>query len=113
MFQKLIKHRAISIVFAASLLLVAGGWLWAYVALRGISQPLIIHFTHSGGINQVGDIRDLSNVGLLGAVIVLVNFGIAVALEERDRFLAKFVAAGTLFVAILIFIGFAAIIGVN
>ena len=44
---------------------------------------------------------------------MLLNGMLAFALEERDRFLGKFVAAATLFLAGLIFIYFAAIIDVN
>src|SRR3989344_8313952 len=112
MLQKLTRYKIVNATFGLCALFVLGGWLWAFAALRGISQPLIIHFTSVSGINQIGGLRDLANIGLLGGVIILVNFYIALRIEERDRFLGKFLAAGTVFISILIFIGFAAIIGV-
>ncbi len=113
MLIKLTRYKIVNVAFGLCALFVLGGLLWAFAALRGISQPLIIHFTNYGGINQTGSLRDLANIGVLGSIIVFINFYIALRLEERDRFLGKFLAAGTLFISILIFIGFAAIIGVN
>ena len=56
---------------------------------------------------------DLLNTAIFGLVVVLVNFGIALALEERDRFLGKLIAAATAVFAILLFIGFSVIMSVN
>lgn len=100
-------------VFGLSLSLVAGGWLWAWLYLRKIEQTLILHFNSLSGINLVGGVRELAGFGILALVVVAVNFVLALALEERDWFLGKLLAAATLAFAALIFIGFAAIISVN
>ncbi len=113
MWRKILKHRIVSAVFGAAFLLVMSGWLWVYVALRGISQPLIIHFNNVSGITQTGTMRNITNIGILAVLILIVDFVIAIELEDRSRFLGKFLAVGAAFLAILIFIGFAAIIGVN
>jgi hypothetical protein len=107
------QHALVTFAIAASILLVGIAWLWAYVALHAIEQPLILHFTNAGGINQVGSFRDLSSVPIFGLIVVAVNGVIAWSLDGRDWFLGKFLAAGTLFVSILLFIAFAAIIAVN
>ena len=103
----------VSGIFAVSLLFVLGGWLWAYLTLRKIAEPLILHFNSISGITQIGNLRDIANIAVLGLITIFVDFWLAIELEERDRFLGKLLAAGGLFLSILIFIGFAAIIGVN
>ncbi len=93
--------------------MVLGGTIWVYFALRHIAPPLILHFNNLAGINQTGNLADLLEIGATGIVFVLVNFFIALELENRDAFGGKLLAAATLFLAILIFIGFAAIISAN
>ena len=113
MVKKFIKFKAISSVFLLSFLFVAGGWLWAFFALRKISQPLIIHFNDFLGITQIGGLNDLTVVALFGVISLVLDFLIALELEERDWFLGKLAAAFGLFLGILLFIGFATIISVN
>jgi len=113
MFKKAAKFRIVSAAFALCFLFVAGGWLWAYIAFRNINQPLILHFNNYAGITRIGDLADLTYPGILGLVVIFINFLIAFNLEERDWFLGKLMAAATLSFSILIFIGFAAIISVN
>ena len=112
-FQRIIKFRKISGVFAASLALVASGTVWAYFALRGITQPLILHYTAGGGINQVGKLSDLARLGGMAVIMLGVNFLLALSLESRGVWWGKVIAVVSLIVATLIFIGFAAIISVN
>lgn len=99
--------------FGVSFVLVAGGWLWAWLYLREIDQTLILHFNDRVGINLVGKPGDLAGFGVLALIAVVINSILALALEERDWFLGKLLAAATLAFAALIFIGFAAIISVN
>ena len=65
------------------------------------------------GITAIGDFNSLLLIGILGLVIVVINFFIALDLEARDNVLGKIVAAMTLVMAILLFLAFAAIIKVN
>ena len=113
MFRNILRHKLISSIFLPSFLLVLGGTLWAYFALRGIGQPLILHFNDLAGITQIGSALSFLGVGTLGILGVGVNFILALELEARDRFFAKLLAAATLFMSALLFISFAAIIGVN
>jgi hypothetical protein len=107
------KHRITAGVFGFSFALVAGGWLWAWLYLKKIDQTLILHFNDISGINLVGKVGDLAGFGVLALVVVAMNFVLALALEDRSWFLGKLLAAATLAFAVLIFIGFAAIISVN
>lgn len=100
-------------MFSASFLFVVGGTIWSYLALRGIAQPLILHFNNFAGINQIGSAANLLRIGGTATIFVLLNFFLALELEDRDAFLGKLLAAATLFFGILLFIGFATIIGVN
>lgn len=80
--------------------------------LRGESDTLVLRFTKSG-IDQFGNLWQLEGYGLIGLVVVAMNYCIAIELEERDWFWGKFVAAVTLGLAILLFVAFRAIISVN
>lgn len=108
------RAKAVGILSLAALAFVLGGSLWAYFALGGAGNtPLILHFDDISGITAVGSLKNLIFVGLLGVIVVIMNFFIALELEERDRFLGKLTAALTLLFAVLLFIAFAAIINVN
>ena len=111
--QKIKKHKFVSLTFLTSGLVVGLGWLWAIAALGNIHQPLILHFSSYAGINEIGDLGNLGNIAVFSLVAVTLNFSLALALEARNNFWGKLLAAGTFFFALLIFIGFAAIIGVN
>jgi hypothetical protein len=113
LLSRAIEHRVVAAALGGSFLLVLGGWLWAWLTLRGSDQPIIVHFNPIVRINQVGTAADLHPIGIFSLLVVLVNFFLAIDLEERDRFLGKLVAAATLGFAILIFIGFSVIISVN
>jgi hypothetical protein len=113
MLHKILKFRLVGVLFAASLAFVLGGTIWAYFVLRGTNTPLIIHFNDISGISQTGGVTDLLWFGLTGVVVVAVNFFISLELEARDWFWGKLLAVATLLFALLIFIGFAAIISVN
>lgn len=100
-------------IFILSFLLILGGSLWAYFALRGTSQPLILHFNDLAGITRIGNAASFLGVGFIGLFGAVINFIIALELEARDKFLARLLAAATLFMGVLLFVGFAAIISVN
>ncbi len=111
--RKIVHHKGMSALFGLCLVLVAVGWIWAYAALHTAQNPLILHFNNFAGITQVGSVWDLLRVAILGIVMVKLNWLIAMELEEREEFLGKFILAATLTLALLLFIGFAAIINVN
>jgi hypothetical protein len=114
MIKKIATYRFVSLMSLASFLFVAGGFFWAYAALRNVGpQPLILHFNDLDGITSVGSFTDLLLMGILGTAIVIINFFLALELEARDRVLGKIVVSMTLIIAILLFLGFAAILNVN
>lgn len=114
MIKKIVAYRVTSLVFLAALAFAAGGLFWAWDVLGDASGgPLILHFSDMGGITATGSFTDLLLMGVLGIAVVIMNFFIAIGLEERDRVLGKVVAALTLVMAILLFLAFAAIIKVN
>ena len=114
MIKKISKHRLVSLLSLASLAFAAGGFFWALGALGGgPSGPVILHFNDMQGITHIGAFGDIILMGILGIVIVIVDFFVALDLEARDSILGKIVAAMTLVMAILLFLSFAAIINVN
>jgi len=108
------KHKAVGAACLAAIAIALGGFLWAYFGLRGaVGVPLVVHFNDMNGITDVGDLRDIASIGILGIIVTVVDFFIAMELEERDLFLGKVVAVASVFFAVLLFIAFAAILGIN
>ncbi|HEY5221060.1 MAG TPA: hypothetical protein VIJ29_02865 [Candidatus Paceibacterota bacterium] len=114
MIKKISQHRLVSLLSLLSLAFVVGGFFWALGALSSMSSgPVILHFNDMEGITHIGNFGDIILMGILGVVIVVVDFFVALDLEARDKVLGKIVAVMTLVMAILLFLSFAAIINVN
>jgi len=112
--KKALNHRAVVITSLIALFFVIGGFLWLLLGLLAIgSGPFILNFNDIQGITRTGGIGDVVTMGILGVLIVIVNFFLAVELDGRDRVLGKMVAGITLVGAILLFIAFVAILSVN
>ncbi len=112
-FKKIFEYRVYNLALCAAAVLVLGGWLWAFLALKDIKQDIIINFESLEKINSVGSFADLSKVGFFGLIVTFLNFLIATELEKRDRFWGRFTAGAMVFIGALIFIYFVAIIFVN
>ncbi len=113
MFKKFFSYRTILIIFLLSAVFVLGGSLWAYFSLRNVGQPLVLHFNDLAGITQIGNPIAFLAVGFVAILVLIIDFIIVIELEQRDVFLGKLLAVGALFLSILLFIGYAAIISVN
>jgi hypothetical protein len=74
---------------------------------------LILHFSTYTGINQIGGLKELFALGFTAFVLLVINAILAFSLETRQPLLGKLIAAVTVFLALLLFIGFMAIISVN
>jgi len=111
--RKIKNHTKTAICGGVSILAVLGGYVWALIALRGSQATLILHFNNLSGINQYGGMSQIVFWGLFGLLAVSVNTLLALELADRERFLSKMVSAATVAFAALLFIAFAAIIGVN
>jgi hypothetical protein len=116
-WDRLTHHRAVSLVFGASVLVIVSGWLRAHLALSGTKLPIIFHWTGLEGITQIvlpGEVAvTLGGIAGTGVVMVLVNSLLALELAEREVFWWKVLTFGTATLAALIFIAFTAIIAVN
>ena len=113
MFKALLKHKLLSGISLLSLLFSAGGFIWAYVALHNAGTEFVLHFNDIVGITSIGGFGLIGFMGVFGILVALVNGAIAFEFESRDPFSGKLIAALTLLFSILLFIGFASIIGVN
>lgn len=111
--KKYLEHRVLALSFFIDFLFVVFAFLWGYVRLKDASGPIILHYDNYVGIDFIGGMSQLMWVAALSAVIVITNFFIAAELEARNKFLSRVVASITAVMAVLIFIGFAAIISVN
>ena len=113
MIKKILRFRGVSIMSLGSVALSLGGACWAIISFARLGTgPFIVHFNDMTGITS-GGIDLVVCMGILGSVITVMNFFITIELEERDPFLGKLMAGGTLIFAVLLFISFAAIINVN
>ena len=115
MFKEAVRHKFVVVLSFVSFLLSLGGFLWAIVVLRGASRvtPLILHFNDVQGITQTGGMDLLIFMGIVGAIITATNGLLALAFDERDAAIGKFIAILNLVFSILLFIAFASIISVN
>ena len=73
----------------------------------------MLHFNDISGITDVGNLWGIVSMGILGVAVTVIDFFIAMELEERDRFLGKMVAVASVLFAVLLFIAFAAILSFN
>ena len=113
MLEKIKKHMLVSCLLMASAAFVLGGFVWALAALQKPSSLLALHFNDLQGITAVGGMGIVIFGGVFGIVVVLVNSGLALELEERNPFFGTLTAVLTLVFAVLLFIAFAAILSVN
>jgi len=111
--KKILRHKLLSSIFFAGILLVLGGWLWAFFALRGIQEPLILHWNSFAGITDIGGLGEITKLGMLGLMMNVLDLFVALEIKERDNFWGGVLASGALAMSVLIFLGFAAIISVN
>lgn len=114
MLKKVIRYRAVAAISFIAIVFAASGFAWAFFGLSNSGTgPFILHFNDMTGITSVGDLSAVIFMGILGIVVTLMNFFIALEFEERDPFLGKVMAGGTLIFSILLFIAFVAILNVN
>ena len=112
--KKIMRHKAVGAACLGAVAIALGGFCWAYFRLRNMGGgPLVLHFNDMSGITEVGNLWGIISMGILGIAVTVVNFFIAMELEERDRFLGKVVAVASVFFAGLLFIAFAAILSMN
>lgn len=86
--------------------------IWIFLALHEVRPPLVLRYAN-GTITQFGGVWELQGYAFVMWVIVVMNYLLALELEERDWFWGKFVASMTFFLSTLLFMAFQAIIVVN
>jgi len=112
-FKKFFKYRLNNLSLVLSAVLVIGGWLWAFLKLREIETPVVIFYNSVQGVTRSGEVGEFLKVLVFGLLVILINFFISAELEERSRFWGRLGSVFTVFLSVLIFIYFAAIISVN
>jgi hypothetical protein len=114
MVKKIFRHKAVAVTSLIALAVALGGSLWLFFALRSLGAgPFILNFNDIQGITRIGGIGDVVTMGVVAVLIVIINFFLALELDERDRVLGKLVAGITLAGVVLLFIGFVAILNAN
>ena len=109
----LIKNRRFTIGIAISILLVVVGLFIAGVKFPDPSMPLIIHVSHLGGINFVGNRRDVFGILITGLLMIVLNILLANRMFKRVRSLAILLVFGSVILSLLIFGKLMAIISIN
>lgn len=113
LWRKIFRYKFQNLTFLLATVLILGGWIWAFLALRNLPKGIVTGFNSDVLINQIGSVSDFSAIGFFGILMVFFNFLISTELESRDSRFAKAVALVTALIGVLIFIYFSAIIGVN
>jgi hypothetical protein len=103
-------HLVVPFGIAAVLFVVTAIIAWA--SFGSVEHLLVIHATDGRG-DYFGTRGDVFSVLGIGAVVMLMNAGIANVLRSRERFLAWLVAYTTLFIGCLLFVAVTAIISFN
>ena len=108
----MMKYRLVSSLCGGAFFIVLAGQGLVLYHLPLADELIVVHYTRQG-IDQFGSIWQVLSYGLVAWSIIIMNFLIALELEERDWLWGKVVAGMTLGLAILLFISFQAIISVN
>jgi hypothetical protein len=87
--------------------------LHAWIVLHTIQAPIILSFTNRNGITARGTLFELELRGFAGLVMIAINLALVRELKKKDIFWERFIAAVTLLLGLLLFVGFEAIISVN
>jgi len=111
--KKIFRLRIVNLFFWISVIFIVGGCIWAIIILGGISEPLIIHYSQSSGIDRIGGLGTLIGIAVLGLIMAIVDFFISLELEKKNILFSRLTSLVGLFVGFLIFIYFAAIISIN
>ncbi len=111
--DKVKRHRLITLISLLGPILSLAGYLWLVFYSYETGPTLVVHFNNLDGINQYGSFGDLAWAGGFGVILTFLNLVLALELANRDTMLARIVTGVNVFIGALLFIGFAAIIGVN
>lgn len=85
----------------------------ASLGLIKTNNLLIMHYDSYKGIDFLGEKRDVFSVIGLSAVIILLNFWLAVKVYFKERFLAYSLSFASQIFSLLILIGVFVIISIN
>lgn len=107
------RHRDLGLISGAGIVFSLAGYAWLFWKLNSFGQTIVMHFNNLEGINQYGRLEQLLWLGGFGLILNFINLILTMELADRDMLLAKIVAGANIFLGILLFIAFAAIIGVN
>ncbi|HEY4475716.1 MAG TPA: hypothetical protein VJB92_03275 [Candidatus Paceibacterota bacterium] len=112
-WQSLLKDYYLAIAFALSLALLAVSFGIIYEGLKEADGFLIIHFTRLGGIDFLGQQKDVFSILFAAIAVLLINFLLAIVFYDKYRFFSYFIGFFSVFYCVLILIAAAAIISVN
>ena len=112
-FRRFFRHKWNNLSLTLGFVFVFGGWLWVYLKLRVIEMPVVILYNEVEGVTRAGEVGEFLKVLVFGLLVLVINFFISAELEERSQFWARLSSIFTVFLAVLIFIYFAAIVSVN
>ncbi|MFH0890785.1 MAG: hypothetical protein V1856_02005 [Candidatus Liptonbacteria bacterium] len=110
---KLKKHRPLAIISGLGVVFAAVGYAWFFAKLRASGSTVVMHFNNVEGINQYGSFTQLAWLGGFGMVLTCINLVLTMEIAERDMILGRLAAGINIFIGVLLFIAFAAIIGAN
>jgi hypothetical protein len=110
----MLKNKIVITLFGLSIALLFISALVGAIGLPGSQGPLVIRFDKfADEVNLIGDFRTVFGLGVVVSFMVLVNFLLARAIYERERFLSYIFAVATLIISFLFLIAVSGIVAVN
>lgn len=112
-FQKHIHTWVTGALFAAGLFFLAIAGAIGYVRLGDLTSPLIVNYDVFNGVNLIGSKTLIYNAVGIGFSMLCLNYLLSRAVLSKSKFLAYFLAAGTLMTLLVILIGVSVIVRFN
>ena len=107
------KDKYLIAIFAVSAIFLAIAFGIAYATILSNSNLLVIHFDTYRGVDFFGDSRDVADILVTGAIVLILNSVLANELYFRERILSYALTASTLLFSVLILMAVNAIIFIN
>ncbi len=109
----MLKDFKISVIFGASLGLLAFALLFIGIRFYGITDSIILHFDSTGRADLVGEIGKVFNIIGIAIVIVTLNLVLSWRLYKKDKIFAYVFASISLIISLIALIAVYLISAIN
>lgn len=107
------RKKPLLVLSGLSGIAILGSLILAFLKLKGLSYPLVLHFDIFRGVDFLGDTTDFWGIWLGGFACIILNFFLGEVMFKKERVLSYVFLAINLLLALLLFIITAIVIGAN